>query len=406
MEPVAPRSASLVLVDGSGALLGRLPPLAVRTPWWHEVWPVVDAARETHGLDIVVVRMLDSERSRPHGGEVTYLAEVRGEVPSSLAAVLGPADWVPDTQPLRLPWAELGGAAADLAWAEASLAAIGLRREGPARQVRSWNLSSIWELPLADGSRAWLKAVPPFFAHEGAMLAALSGGPVPQLLAADRGRVLMADIPGTDRYGAPLPELLALVSMLVGLQVAWASRVHELMAMGLPDWRLAGLGAAIRDVVGRRGGEVPPDARRRLARLIDGLPERFEALTACGLPDTLVHGDFHPGNARGVPGDPPTLVLLDWGDCGIGHPLLDQPAFLEQTPPESAEAVRAHWLAAWQVAAPGSDPARAGALVEPLAAARQAVIYQRFVDGIEPVERRHHDQDVIDWLVRTAALVS
>jgi hypothetical protein len=34
------------------------------------------------------------------------------------------------------------------------------------------------------------------------------------------------------------------------------------------------------------------------------------------------------------------------------------------------------------------------------------VIYQRFVDGIEPVERRHHDRDVIDWLERTAALVA
>ena len=39
----------------------------------------------------------------------------------------------------------------------------------------------------------------------------------------------------------------------------------------------------------------------------------------------------------------------------------------------------------------------------PIAIARQAVIYQAFVDNIEPVERRHHDADVIDWLTRTAA---
>jgi len=32
------------------------------------------------------------------------------------------------------------------------------------------------------------------------------------------------------------------------------------------------------------------------------------------------------------------------------------------------------------------------------------VIYQRFVDGIEPVERRYHDADVIEWLGRAAAL--
>jgi hypothetical protein len=29
-------------------------------------------------------------------------------------------------------------------------------------------------------------------------------------------------------------------------------------------------------------------------------------------------------------------------------------------------------------------------------------MYQRFVDGIEPVERRHHDADVIESLRRTA----
>ncbi len=30
------------------------------------------------------------------------------------------------------------------------------------------------------------------------------------------------------------------------------------------------------------------------------------------------------------------------------------------------------------------------------------MIYQLFVDNIEPVERRHHEADVVDWLTRTA----
>ncbi len=111
-------------------------------------------------------------------------------------------------------------------------------------------------------------------------------------------------------------------------------------------------------------------------------------MAECGLPDTIVHGDFHPGNVRGPAGG---LVLLDWGDCGVGHPLLDLPAFLERVPPESLDAVRAHWIAAWHDAVPGVDAARAAALLEPVANARQAVVYQAFVDGIEPVERRHHD---------------
>jgi hypothetical protein len=41
-----------------------------------------------------------------------------------------------------------------------------------------------------------------------------------------------------------------------------------------------------------------------------------------------------------------------------------------------------------------------------VAAARLAVVYQRFLDHIEPSERRYHDGDVPEWLARTAALTS
>jgi hypothetical protein len=41
-----------------------------------------------------------------------------------------------------------------------------------------------------------------------------------------------------------------------------------------------------------------------------------------------------------------------------------------------------------------------------VAAARQALIYQHFLDHIEPTERRYHEADVPDWLFRTAALAA
>ena len=58
-----------------------------------------------------------------------------------------------------------------------------------------------------------------------------------------------------------------------------------------------------------------------LARLMGMLDRRLADATACGLPDTIVHGDFHPGNLRC---DGAVLTLLDWGDAGVGHPLLDE----------------------------------------------------------------------------------
>lgn len=50
------------------------------------------------------------------------------------------------------------------------------------------------------------------------------------------------------------------------------------------------------------------------------MPARLAALDACGLGDTLVHGDFHPGNVRT---DGATLSVIDWGDSFIGHPAFD-----------------------------------------------------------------------------------
>ncbi|WP_083196863.1 hypothetical protein [Rhizobium sp. AC27/96] len=54
---------------------------------------------------------------------------------------------------------------------------------------------------------------------------------------------------------------------------------------------------------------------------------------------------------------------------------------------------------------PGCDPTRAADLLAPLAAARRAVIYQHFLDNIEPSEQVYHQGDPADWLRRTAELV-
>jgi Ser/Thr protein kinase RdoA (MazF antagonist) len=390
-----PRTARLVLVDRTGTLLGALPPLAVDTPWWQDVAPVVAAVRACHGIEVTVLRMLQVEPGPVV--QVTYLAEIEGPAPAAAT----PWEGRLDDHPLRHPYARPGGPAADLAWAHGVLAERGLAPLGPPAQVRTWNLSSLWRVPLV-GQTAWLKAVPPFYAHEGALLAALAGGSVPTLLGHEGRRTLMAEIPGEDLYEAELPQLLAMVDLLTGLQRAWTPRTDALLALGLPDWRGPALGPAIAEVVKATAGELAAADRILLEEFVQHLPGRFAQIAACGLPDTLVHGDFHAGNVRGEGLD---LTLLDWGDSGVGHPLLDQSAFLERIPRASVEPVREHWLAAWTCAVPGSDPARASGLLAPIAAARRAVIYRGFLDRIEPSEHPYHRDDPADWLTRTAALL-
>src|SRR5258708_1908193 len=132
-----PRTAELVLVTPDGACIGSLPAVPVATPWWQDVEPVVRSVREHHGIDVVVLRMLDAERDQPPGGRVTYLAEVAQRVPARR--------WpgMLDDQPLRHPFARPGGPAADLGWARTVLARHGLKPAGQPTQVRTWNLSSL-----------------------------------------------------------------------------------------------------------------------------------------------------------------------------------------------------------------------------------------------------------------------
>ncbi len=397
-----PKVATLLLCDGAGTVLGSLPPFEVAVPWWQEVEGVVAGAKDRFGVDVTVLRLLHAETGwGTAGGPATYLAEVDPAPDRDLAPWAGPDPTV--DHPLRLPYARPGGPAADVAWAEGQLAAAGRPSTGPAAQIKTWNLSSIWRLPTAEGP-AWLKVVPPFFAHEGDMLRRLHTEVVPPLLAAEGRRVLLDDVPGEDHWGAELPVLQRVVAMLVGLQVEWVDRVPELVEVGAPDWRAEAFVPAAEQLLSVAGGDLGADDVSRLHAIVDGLPHRFAAVAECGVPDTFVHGDFHPGNTRGSDAPDGRSVLLDWGDCGIGNPLLDQAATLASIRDEQRDPLRAHWAGLWRDAVPGCDPDRAAELLGPVRALRQALIYQVFLDGIEPDERVYHSGDPAHWLRKAAAL--
>lgn len=389
------RTAALVLSTVDGEVLGALPALPVATRWWQDVAPVVEAFRRRYGVEVVILRLLEAEHPAPPGGQVTYLAEVGGPV-------VGARPWTGEIadHPLRLAYARPGGPAADLAWARGCLAGIGLEPAGSPVQVRTWNLSSIWRLPCAHGV-VWLKVVPPFFTHERVIIAHLAAWPVPGLLAREGGRMLLAHSPGEDLYGAGRQTQTRMIEGLVELQSAFLGRTDPLLALGLPDWRGPALIPRLANLADRRADQLDPGHQRRLAAFVATLPQRWAALSECGPGDTLVHGDFHPGNFRGGTG---SLTLHDWGDCGVGHPLLDQSAFLGAIPDEDRASARAYWREMWGGASPGMDYARAERLVEPLAAARRALVYQDFLDAIEASEHPYHAADPVFWLGRALDL--
>jgi aminoglycoside phosphotransferase (APT) family kinase protein len=207
--------------------------------------------------------------------------------------------------------------------------------------------------------------------------------------------MLLAELPGEDGYTAPLEARRQLIDLLIEMQVSTIDRIGELEAAGVPDKRWGRLLEAAEHVVLLR---APDD--KVLRRLLDGSAERVAAIEECGLPYVLVHGDAHSGNARIGPGADPG-IWFDWGDCRVGHPILDV-AVLLRPHTEHADELIAHWLDGWERSLPGADAHRAWQLVRPLAALGNAVVYQGFLDGIEASERPYHAGDVLPCLAEAA----
>jgi hypothetical protein len=390
----AQRTVTLAVVDGLGRTVGTLPlPGPTASPWWQEVDDVVELARRAHGVEVTVLRLLCADAPSPPGGHVTYLAEYDGPPPAGLVAVDDRPEWTAPHS-LRMPWGRPGGPAASLAWAERVLRDLGRTVHGR-QQRRSWNLSSIWRLDT-DAGPAWLKEVPPFFAHEAAVIRWLGRPTTPVVLGADRptaaGRLLLADVPGTDRYDADGDERAVMLAEMMDIQADSAARLPELLALGVPDGRAGAFVRQAEELVAREEHRLSEADRAAVHDLVAGLPARFAALAECGVPDTLVHGDFHPGNVRS---DGSSMVIIDWGDCLIGHPVLDLLRLRDWEFAGPAPELAARWCEFWRRTVPGCDPERVLDLIGPIAALRGALVYGAFVRAIEPSEHGYHAADVL-----------
>ncbi|MER5406328.1 aminoglycoside phosphotransferase family protein [Streptomyces sp. NPDC002769] len=413
-------------VSAGDEVLGVVGPFPVDIPWWSEAAPVVDRLEKLLGVPVLVLRLLDVDGGEGgRDGHVTYHVEALGPpVPGTLEQRAVAPDLLVGDEVFRSPWARADGLRELLGWAEETLASAGRPVTGPVEQRRTWNLAGLFRLPTARGP-VWLKATPRFAADEAAAIAAFARvdtGLVPVLIGSGERRVLMEHVPGVDCWQPSAETVGAAMERIVAAQAALAeqgptcpgdgsspSDRAEGSALpgsrggpspagagddpaspsGVPDRRIPGLVSAVHALLdGPAVGELTTQellAARELTR-------RWELLTECGLPDTLVHGDFHPGNWRSDGGPP---VVVDFADAHWGHPVLDG-LRVHDFLPGSGRAVAARaWTDAWKARVPASDPARALALAEPLALLTYAVRYQEFLDGIEPSERAYHEGDPV-----------
>ncbi|WP_330302341.1 MULTISPECIES: aminoglycoside phosphotransferase family protein [unclassified Streptomyces] len=377
-------------VTSGGDFLGVAGPFPVDIPWWSEVEPVIGHLEGLLGVPVLVLRLVDVDGGAGgRDGHVTYHVEALARPAPGLLDRL-PVDQglLNGPQVLRAPWARADGLRDLLAWAADTLASAGRPVTGPVEQRRTWNLAGLFRLPTARGT-VWLKTTPRFAADESTVVGAFARvdpGLVATVLGSGEHRMLMEHIPGEDCWQASSETVTAVMERFVAAQTALASAPLP----GIRDWRAPVLTAQLQELL---DGPVARELDAQEIARARELMNRWDLLAECGLPDTLVHGDFHPGNWRGAGGAP---VVVDFADAHWGNPVLDGLRVHDFLPgPRRAQAARA-WTDAWKARVPAADPARALALAEPLAHLTYAVRYQEFLDGIEPSERRYHRGDPAD----------
>jgi len=383
-------------------------------------WPVLEThLREDRAADgevvidaLVVCEPAPAGWAPPAGVRWQPSAEVAPAAPVSLRprldTWLGELRTGADPPALRPRWSRPGWHARATAWMSAQLERAGTPPVGPIEVRRLWGLSALLYAPTRSGG-AWFKAVFPPFAHEPAvtqLLESAAPGTVPRVLAIepDEGWLLLEHVARAEQPSTDEDALERSIRLLVKAQRSLMGREPELVGLGCPRRPLSSLAAEVARVTGMSpplpGVNLPAEG---LALLVGWVRERAAWLAGVGLPDVVIHGDFHTGNLIVTDTGP---VIIDWSDTAIAHPLLDLAALWEAVPDPAQRA--GHWSAWLDALAPlGDVESLRGELatIEALGAAYQVVTYADIVRNLEPANHYQCSDGVEHFLDLLASYV-
>ena len=180
-----------------------------------------------------------------------------------------------------------------------------------------------------DAGQVWFKANTDTLRHEAELATRLSARMpdlVPPLLAHDpaTGWMLMADAGESLRTVVPrersLDRWLEVLPRYADLQLACTGDVAELLAIGVPDLRLATLPAKFEELV--RTVDVEPRFREAVPQVAD----LCDRLGGFGIGETIQHDDLHDGQVFVRDG---SHRVMDWGDACVSHPFFTLSVTLE-----------------------------------------------------------------------------
>lgn len=331
---------------------------------------------------------------------------------------------MPAPASLSRPWANATWFDETRAWIDAALCARGqsiIALDPP--RIRPWSV--VMRVDMGAGA-CYFKANAPASVYEAGLIQTLlryRPADMPDLLAADpaRGWMLLADGGDTLRTRLQTDKTLAhwlrVLPEYAQLQLAMSAHVGEILACGVPDYRLAHLSAQfdalLADTSDLRLGQpdgLSEDDYRRLLDLRPRLTDMAAELASFGLPETIQHDDFHDGNIFVQDG---RYRFFDWGDACITHPFctllvsLRSIAFRFDLPEAAPELVqlRDAYLSAWAAFAPPHHLATAAKLAQRLGMVCRVLSWRAALRGADEADIVPYQEAVPGWLQEFLAAV-
>jgi Phosphotransferase enzyme family len=285
--------------------------------------------------------------------------------------------------------------------------------DGAIEQPHVYAWSTVLRVPTADGP-LWFKATTPEVHGFEPRLTKILGETCPDRVTelveidADRTWMLMRD-GGTRLRELEPPDPRAWEAILpryAELQIAVTPRAEELLDLGVPDARPAGIPDAIEALLdddralmlGEPEG-LSGEQRDELRRRLPELRALVEELEAFGIPATIQHDDLHDGQVFVKGGH---VRILDWGDSCISHPFhtltvtLRAHAWRHEIEPGSAELLRLRD----SYLEPFGAPAAAADLAYRTGTLARALAWHRYLAATPAEERDPEDAESVPYGLR------
>ena len=224
-------------------------------------------------------------------------------------------------------------------WIRAGAEHNSIQLTGEIEQPHVYHWSTVMRVPSSAGT-LFFKATAGETIYEIGLTQKLAGwfpDCMPDIVAVDtaRGWMLMRDggepLRASIRPTQDVRPWEPVIMRYAELQIGLAEHVDEILALGIPDHRLAVLPALYKQLL----ADIPSlmlDQEKGLTsedfHALQDLTPRFEQicvdLAAYGIPDSINHGDFHDGNVLLKDG---RVTFFDWGDASVTHPFVSLRTF-------------------------------------------------------------------------------